>query len=445
MKETIFDLIEPEIKPTKESYMDVASRAPQPKEKSFFNDIKDYAKTIGKGTIEGLGRLGRIMGPLDTGRSTQKQLEEQTENLNELLPTDEGFIQKGLRRGLKEAPSVAASPFGSPIQSLTRSLGAGYAGETSKELGAPEWVQTAAELTAYIGPDVTKKLLEKGSNKEIIAEARKLGMSDEAITPLIQSDFKQKWLSSLTGKGNSTQEALDKTKKELSNVYSSIQNSPDALNVISEKGNQTLMKSFSEKLYKMPSEVRNKIKEDFQDLVSRPITGESLINFYSDINHYLSDNAKQLSLLKDPIKQALKDISPKLGKDFETINNLYTKFYPIQKKLKPTLASQIVKGVEAVGGISAVLGSVFGYYQPLLAIVGEKSAKKIAQQMLLNPNFQQIGQKMAVALNQNKMALAQKLSKEFKNEISKFNPEAADKFENFSVDEFKYFISNQEK
>ncbi len=445
MKETIFDLIEEPVSEGKQGYFDIAAKAPQPKDDSWLNQVADYGKTILKGTAEGVSRLGRMMGPLETGKPSQKQFEEQTEALDTLLPTDEGYIQKGLRRGLKEAPSMIASPLGGGLQALPRSIAAGFAGEGAKELGLPEWAQTAAELTAYITPDITKKLLEKGSNAEIIAAARKLGMSDEAITPLLQSSFKQKWLSKLTPKHGATKEALGKTKEELSNAYSTIQKSSEAAIPLSEKGQQSLMKSFGEKLFNMPAAVRNKIREDFQDLINRPITGETLINFYSDVNHYLGENAKQLSLLKEPIKQALTEISPKLGKDFETVNKLYTKFYPIQSKLKPTLSSEIVKAAETVGLVTTSIGALFGYYPPLMAIVGEKAASKIAQQMLINPHFQQIGQKMVVAINQNKFGLATKLFSDFKKQIADIDPKAAEKFENFTEEEFKELLNLQKQ
>ena len=81
-------------------------------------------------------------------------------------------------------------------------------------LGAPELVQTAAELTAYIGPDVLKKLLSSGKHKEIIDAARTLGLTDEQITPVLQSETKLKWLSKLTPRRGSTQKALENTKDD---------------------------------------------------------------------------------------------------------------------------------------------------------------------------------------------------------------------------------------
>ena len=293
---------------------------PVPKEeKSYFQHVKDYTKTIAKGTAEGLSRLGGIMGPLQDlhGKPYSKQLEEQTENLNEFLPTeDESFGQKSLRRGLKEVPTAISFP-GSSAASGSRALLAGVAGQGAEELGLPEWAQTAAELTAYLGPDVTKKLLEKGKNADIIKEAKKLGLNDEQSTPLIQSDFKQKWLSKLAPKRGSTQKALDETKKGLGNVYETIQNSPLAKSEISELNNGKLINSLTQKLDELPRELRDKVEKDIQDLIGNKITGKSLINFWKDLNSFYGPGKEKLGILKDPIKNAIKTISPELAKDFD--------------------------------------------------------------------------------------------------------------------------------
>ena len=440
MPETIFDLIDSDIPEGKEGYFELAKNAPQPKEKSFLNDVSDYAKTFLKGGVEGISRLGRIMGPLrdPEGRSNQQIFEQQTEALNELLPTDEGYAQRSIRRGLKEAPTVLASPWAG-LQALPRAIAAGFVGEGAKDLGAPEWAQTALELTTQIGPDITKKLLEKGSNKELIEAARKLGLSDEAITPLLQSEFKQKWLSKLVPKRGGTQKALEKTKSELSNAYGTIQKSPEAANVLSVNSQKELLDSFSKKLFNMPSSVRNKVKEDLKDLLSAPVTGETLINFYTDVNHSLGSNTKQLSLLKEPIKKALSDISPKLGEEFDLVNKLYSKYHPIASRLKPTLTSDIIQAAEAIGLGGSI---IFGNYGGITGFLIEKAGKKMAQQMLLNPHFQQLSQKMIVAINQNKFGIAKKVIEDLKKEIKKFSPESAEKIQDISEEDFEKMLKH---
>ena len=441
MRETIFDLIEDKIPEGKEGYFELAQRAPQPKEKSFFNDIADYGKTFLKGAVEGVSKLGRMMSPLQPGfGGAETSLEEQTETLNKLIPTDEGYAQKSLRRGLQEAPSVMASPFGSAIQTLPRAIVAGFLGEGAEELDAPEWAQTALELTAYMGPDITKKLLASGSNKGIIEAGRKLGMSDEALTPLLQSEFKQKWLSKLAPKRGQTQKALRGTQKALGESYEILKKSPNATLEISEKVNGRLINELKSHLSDMPRDVQSKISKDLSDLLNNKITPNSLMNFYKDVSHSFSENTKQLSLLKEPIKKAIQTVSPELAKDFELVNNLYSKYSTIAGRLKPTLTSDIVRAAELLG----ITGSVLtGNYPTLTFILGEKAGKKLAQQMLINPRFQQLSKKMIVAMNENKFALAKKVIGELNGEILKFAPEAAEQLKELSLEDFEKLLNHQ--
>jgi len=422
-------------------------------ESSYFDDISEYGKTILKGTSEGLGRLGKLMGPtydlpkvengrFNPGRTKEQELEQQTQNLDELLPTEDSFTQRGLRRGLKEVPTALSFP-GSTLATLPRAIAAGFMGESAKELGAPEWAQAAAELTAYIGPDLTKKLLEGGKNKKLIQFAKKKGMTDEEITPLIQSGFKQKWLSKLAPKEGSTKKALENTKTGLDKTYSIVKNSEPAAIEISERANGKLINGITEKLQEMPRGMQDLIGKDLQDLLNNKITGKSLINFWKDINHN-SRRAKELSLLKKPIKEALESVSPEMAKDFEMVNNLYTKYYPISSKLKPTLASQIVSAGETLGTIGAVGAAMIGNPIYLKGMVGEKLMRKLAQQMLINPRFQQISQKTVKAMNENKYGVVKKLYDLYAHEIKEIIPSLSKEIKSLSEEEIKEMLVGQD-
>jgi len=408
-------------------------------EKSYFQNIKEYGKTIAKGAVEGLSRLGGVMSPIQDlhGKPYSEQLEKQTENLDVLLPTeDEGFGQKAIRRGLKEAPTAIAFP-GSSASAGGRALLAGFAGQGAEELGLPEWAQTAAELTAYIGPDITRKLLEKGKNADIIKEARRLGLSDEQITPLIQSEFKQKWLSKLAPKRGATQKALSETKKGLGNIYESIETSPQAQKSISLSQRKTFTDSLDKSLIKLPRELRDKVEKDAADLLGSEITGNTLINFWKDLNSHYGPGKEKLGILKEPIKNAIKSISPEMGKDFDTVNALYSKYSGIASKLKPSIASDMISGGEALG----FLGSLLTLNVPFFgALMTEQAGKKLVQQMLINPRFQQLSKKTISAMNQHKFSLAKKTSDLIAKEVSKVDKDAGKKIESISDEEFKDLI-----
>lgn len=446
MTGTIFDLVEEDLPKGKEGFLALAKNAPKPKDNSFFDSVADYAKTFLKGTVEGVSRLGKIMGPTSSSdifstKTSNQELEEQTENLNELLPTEEGFTQSALRRGLKETPTMLAFP-GSTLATLPRSIAAGFLGEGAKELGAPEWAQTAAELTAYIGPDITKKLLSSGKNKELIQKAKELGLSDEALTPLLQSDFKQKWLTKISPKRGKTQEVLTKTKSALGKTYSKIQESSPAQQALSSPATDNLITGIEEKMFKMPSGVRSKITEDFRDLINHPITGDSLMNFYVDVNQVLGKSTKQLSTLKDPIKNALKSISPELGENFETINKLYSKYYPIAQKLKPTLSSDLIGSAKNIGLLTSI---IFGYYPTILEFAGAAATSKIAQQLLINPRFQQISNKMVKAINDNKFGIAKKLTDLLAHQFQKTNPEIYEELQSITINDLEELFKSHKK
>ncbi|CAB4121573.1 hypothetical protein UFOVP1357_52 [uncultured Caudovirales phage] len=450
---TIFDFAD--VPDGKEGFLELAKRSPEMKEESFFSDIANYGKSALKGVTEGLGRLGRLMGPLKefpeispegeiiAPRSTQQQLEEQTQGLEDLIPQEEeSFGQKALRRGLREAPTALALP-GATAESGGRALAAGLFGQGAEEMGAPEWVQTAAELTAYLGPDITKKLLSKGSKKEIVDAGRKLGLTEEEITPLLQSDLKQKWLTKLTPKRGATEKALSKTKTALGEAYGNLASHPESGLEISEKINGKLINSLKEKLALMPRKVQGKIGNDLNDLLNNPVTGKSLMNFYADVNHHLGGKTKHLSLLKGPIKNAIQSVSPDLAKDFDLVNDLYSKYAKISGKLKPTLTSDLISGVETLAGMGALGALVMGNPFFIKTIALEQAGKKIAQQMLFNPRLQQITTKTVEALNQNKWSTVKKLMDLYAHNIRETSPEMADELENISEEDLIKLFGKQ--
>lgn len=425
------------IAPPKEEFDFSEYEPEQLKESSFLENVADYGKTFLKGTVEGLGRLGRIMGPLPSHKSTEEQLQELTQALNEYLPTDEGYIQSSLRRGLREAPTMLGFPGGATAQTAVRTGLAGFAGEGAKELGLPEWAQTAAELTVFMGPDLTKKLIESGSNKELIKAARELGISDEALAPLLNSEFKQKWLSKISPRRGKTQAALEKSKSELHEVYGKLQESEAAKNILTESSSLDLIGKLDEKLFEMPSGVRGKIRQDYEDLLSRPITGESLMNFWADINFEMGKNSKQLSLLKEPIKKALNEISPKLAKEFETVNTLKSKYHKIVQRLEPNLKTDIISAAKSLGILG---GLITGNYGLISQFAMPYALGKISQQMLINPRFHQLSNKMVDSLIQNKFGISKKVGDIFAKEMEKISPDAARQIEDLDIEDFEKFM-----
>ncbi len=404
----------------------------------------EYGKSILKGSLEGVSRLARTFGPIPQPGKEEKELEEeQSEALDKFIPTeDESFGQKSIRRGLKHAPSALIFPGSSIASTLPRAIAAGFLGQGAEELGGSETAQLLAEITAFLSPSVAKKLLAEGKWKDIIEAGKKLGMSDEQITPLIQSELKQKWLTKLSPKRGKTQRSLQSTKEILSQSYGKLQSSPQASLELSPADAQNFYQQMAKTSKEMPASVRNKVAQDAKDLANGKLDGRSLINFYADINHELGPNSKQLSLFKQPIKEALGKISPELASEFDTINHLYTRYFEIASKLKPTLTTDLVSAVEALGALGSV---ITGNYPYLVHMAQARGGQQVAREMLLNPRLQQLSKKTVKALNENKYYTVKKLSDLISKEMQSISPEIANELDKLTEDEVKDFLMNRKK
>jgi uncharacterized membrane-anchored protein YjiN (DUF445 family) len=246
----------------------------------------------------------------------------------------------------------------------------------------------------------------------------------------------------MTPRRGMTESALRKSKKELGETHQTIRKSPEAKKVLSSDTSKKMITDINEKLFDMPSGVRGKISDDLKDLLSKEVTGDTLMNFWADINHEMGSNSKQLSLLKEPIREALKNTSPEMAKDFEMVNQLHSKYYKIAKRLEPNLMTDIIGAADSI----ALLGSLMtGYYPMFLKFGAEKTGRAIAQQLLINPRLQQLSSKMVDALNQNKFTVAKKVSDEISRVIRKTSPEMANELDKITEEDFIKLFSNREK
>lgn len=418
MDDSIFDFASESMDsgPEVNDIFGMAQQLPKEKERSTW---QNFQTNTTKALIRGVHKLGRAMGPtfdpMQPTKTNADYTKEFNESLDELVPTEEsGPVGKGFERSFEMAPSILATPGGGTVPNSLARIGlSGAAGQTAEELGFGELGQAVAEMTAFMGPDVAKKLLESGSNKELIQNAKRLGLSDEQIAPLLQSDLKQKWLTKLSPKRGKIAERLKNTKEGLGGLYGNIKSQPYANKNLKGKHIETLRNDIDDILFDTPSQIREKIVKDYDDLLSRPVTGESLINFWQDINS-VGGESSQLGRLKGPLKTALNELSPDLAQDFELVNDLYSKYSKISAKLKPTIVSDLFGGAQA---LKAIGGVVTGYYPLIIEVAGEQAGKRIAGELLTNPRLQNLSGRIVKALNENKYKIAQQLIRRVAEEI----------------------------
>lgn len=387
---------------------------------------KSYPAALAKGLTKGVISLGEAFGGLPQHRGKREEQEEQrAEFLEKVLPSEKGTPEEYLERAGKIAPS-ALSGTGGVAQALVRTGVAAAGGQAAKEFGAGETVQSLAELPAFLSPRLGKKIIPTKKQEPIIKAARELGLKEESIAPLIQSEKKQKILSKVASRSEKTQTHLGNVREEMNKLYEHLEAQPFAKNSLSKSDQNILMHGFKDKFSKLPDELRKKIAPDFKDLITGPIDGEKLINFWKDLNYHIKKGESQLGILKDPIAKSMNKIAPEFGKDFQNINELYSRYAGIRNGLKPNTVSKFFEKANPY----KILGAIVTGYQPLLIeAVGEAAARKLSTELLLNPRFQNLSKQMVNALNENKVVHAQKVFEHMKNLIEKISPETYQEIE----------------
>ena len=412
---------------------------------------KSILNAVPKGAVKGLVQFGRMMGPLQDTDDFQYDPDKLSAQLEETFPTGEGFVSGAIERGLQMAPSILGAPGGLASglkETVARVTSGAAAGETAKQLDMPEWVQAIAETVPLLAPklssmnkagasesEMAKLIAEKAPKKiadrvesmmsknasknEILDFARQAGMTESEITPLLQGEMKQKFLAKLSSKGEAMQGKLKNTQKSIGRVFDSIKDSESAQQVLTEKQSVKLIKSLQDKFKQMPSSVRNAVKDDFAEMLKGDLTGEKAINFFQDINHEMGSKTKQLSTLKEPIKKALMELDPELGRSFDITNKLYGKYAEIAKRLKPSDHDKLFSAGKGGLALTSLLTGNFGVIKGLAAYEG---SRKVAEHMLTNPRMQNLSGKMISALNQNKFAVAEHIKNQLIDEIKDVDP-----------------------
>ncbi len=319
-------------------------------------------------------------------------------------------------------------------------LGLGnVAGQGIREAGGPEGLATGVEIASALAPSVITKTLApiSKSAKDIVQAGRKIGLTEQMITPLIQGEGKASVLSKLARKGTKTKNLFSSIKEKLGDSYNAIKSSPQAkvklpnaeqINLRKEFGN--IRNELAKTLAPSPDKeaALNYIEKSLETLRNGEISPEYLVNFWQDINksvkwNSISGGKKALARLKEPISNTLGKVSPKLAEDFELTNKLYTKYAQISKKLKPDLVDAFVNKGEIISAVPAGVSLAYGNFMPLIGLGGEVAGRLLGREMLINPYFQNIATKLVTNFNQGSAKGVTELVNQVKDYMSRKYPE----------------------
>lgn len=416
------------------------------KEKKTVEPFQAVNNAIIRGLSEGIIGFGQMLsgrgypGENEAADLQRKRLKE------EYLPIGESFTPKAVERGLEIGIPMLANPSESlkPIETLTRSLIGGASGEAAKGMGFGPTGQAVAENIPLIAPNLTKRITPRTSEeKALIDYARKNGMTeDELILALNRRGPIRDFLEGISSKGGRTVKAFDNTRAALGRMWNTLSASPEAQIPMSGKTAADLIQGMSKKLAKMPAESRKIIQQDFNDFLSTQMTGSDAINFWQDLNYYIAKGDRNLGILKEDIKSAMKSLSPILSEDFQMTNKLYGNYIKMAERMGPDIAEALIKQGERGIMMSAVLT---GNYPLLNKILKPVAARQIATEMIKNPRFQDLGRKFHKAIRDNNIGLAKSVYDDYLIVLGEKNPEAAIQMSGVDIEAFMRAVSENKE
>lgn len=407
-----------------------------------FGEIVEEKKTFAPGTallkggikgVRGLSRTKDILSPVIQafgGKDVQKSMEDKL--IEKYFPTGQSALEQGAERVGELLPYGAAGGTAGVIKSIL----AGASGQALKEAGAPQWAQDLAELAIFMSPKGGKKIEPKPSQKEGVEFLRKRGLSEKAIAPLIRQEKSLRRIGKFAHKGDRLISRLEEAHENLKSGYQDIKKAGQFLELPRNKV-VDFEKKLTEKFDFLTPDQQKLVKENVDTLLNKEINAKNLIDFWQDVNAKSGTlrGAKQaVQSLKEPIREALKDIDPSLQKEYELLNQFWARKNQITKTLKPDQLDRAIELAEAAGIAKGVLTGDAKLLTKLLGVVGGRA---LLGEMLVNPRLQNLSNQMLKEASRNRPSILKKLNERFIVEVKKEYPEYGEILEKHSSESQK--------
>jgi hypothetical protein len=349
--------------------------------------------------------------------------------IEKVIPTQNRPLEKGLERVGRLAPMAATGGEGLIAKGVRTGLGA-IGGQIAEEFGAPEGLQSLAELSAFIGPKFSSKLTPAKSQEKALEFLKRKGLSDKEITPLIQSEKKLRKLGKFASKKESTGETLKTAGEKIGQGF-------EDLKVKAKESNAYLPRdktgAFLDEFDKSLNSIRPRFKrllgDDVKDFENSRMGFNDIVDFWQDINATVKGQEggrAVLNKLKGPLQKGLQDINPELANEFNLLNEFYAKKAKVGKLLAPKQIDEFLDAGKTFGLMASIATGNIGFIKKILGTI---AGRNIANSLLTNPRLQNLSNQMLKAINNNKIPESLKIFSTFQREFdrSKIEPTNAKK------------------
>jgi len=360
----------------------------------------------------------------ETARATGREVKED-------FYEPETGLEKGIARG-SEAALTTLALGGAPATAGLATAG-GFLGQAAEEAGAGPGLQLAAELLPLIGaPVAAGKLLPKRADKSMVEAAKRLGMSDKQIAPLVRGRGATALGRSFIAKPATREKIVRRTK---SGVDRAIDRANQQVGKIGEV-TQDLRTGLIDRFEELASTTEQAIgttapeakgvrflRHELRKIGRQDLTGNDLRRLYRAANKEFGGSPPEIVReAKNAIVEVISKASPEAGTDFRAANEIYARFKGIEAG--PSRAAEYMDRAELWGLITGVgTGHPLGALETFAAAEGGRRA---FTNVMMGPRGQRLAAKMLKGLQDGNRAAAQaaakRLIKETQIESERLSP-----------------------
>lgn len=373
-----------------------------------------------KGAIKEVADIGEFFQrvPLPKGPFNPGKVREFAE---EKFPTQEKAPEKFLERAGRLVPGALLGPGSAAVKGGQVLAGAAL-GEGLGALELPGWAQSIAESLPFFYSG-GKKIPLKAPQKKLGEFLRKNGLSENEITPLLKTPEQINRWSGFARKGKKSRKLMDAIYAKSGKIYDSIIEESKNLPELSDRAMTNLSNEIDLLYRDMPDKYRKLIKQDITDFRNSRGGIEDVINLDKDVNAVIGAEQGGKAVLgrfKEPLKNAIKTVSPELSEDYQLAKDLYRTRANVKGSLvSPKDFDKFLDVGEAFGLAQGIANRDLGM---IAKVIGAAGGRDLARELLINPRLQNKAVRIGEALKNNKLTLVEKFMREFKSDLEKENP-----------------------
>lgn len=333
-------------------------------------------------------------------------------------------LEKALTRGTEAALSTAALG-GTGVVSGLAGIG-GVLGQGAEEAGLGGGAQFVAEVAPFIlAPLASGKVLASKSEKPLVDAAKRLGLNDKEIAPLIRGKKATSLGRSFVAKPSTREKVVERTRRGVDGALNratkkvvDLGELPQNLRTDVIEGLDSLATRAQSKVGTIPSEEKavGFLRKEAQKIARKELTGKDLSALYRSLNKRFGATPPEVVRdAKELLLGVMEKASPSAASDYRAANELFSRLKMIEAG--PGRAANYMDRAELYGLVSGIAAGHPGPAAAGFAVAD--TTRRAFTHVMTGPRGQRLAAKVVKSVAEGKPAVAQAAAKRLLEDTQK--------------------------